>query len=63
MGIELRSAQAPRRGGHRAASQSCAPCPAGRKVGIHTLGAPGEYVYICCGPATFRVVNTNPRAA
>jgi hypothetical protein len=34
-----------------------------RNVGFHTLGEPNEYVYICSGPATFRVVNMNPRAA
>jgi len=36
------------------------PVPTREKVGIHTLGEPHEYVYICCGPATFRVVNMNP---
>jgi hypothetical protein len=44
-------------------SQSCERCPRGREVGFHTLGERNEYVYICCGPATFRVVNMNPRAS
>jgi hypothetical protein len=34
----------------------------GLKLGFHTLGGVGEYVYICCGPATFRVVNMNLHA-
>ena len=32
-------------------------------MGFHTLGEPDEYVYICHGPATFRVVNMSPRTA
>src|SRR5207248_2025125 len=53
---------APRRPcGDGVKSQSFARRPRGGKVGIHTLGDPGDCVYICCGPAKFRVVHLNPR--